>query len=136
MFILNKHNVDNEEELIRQRISSLSNNDKKSYYEKIENKIKDPDNYAVLNWFFLSGLHHFYLGRNIKGFINLSISLISIILFSFSVINILIFFILILIIFLIEIPQLFRSQIIVQNYNNNVMDEELKIFEKDKKITE
>lgn len=78
-------------------------------------RIKDPDTYAVLNWFFVAGLHHFYLANYPRGVVNLTLMLIG--LLWIESVGLL----LILLVFLIELPQLFKSQQIVHAYNNRVM---------------
>ena len=122
--------IDSKEEEIRERVSRLSNDDKKVFYFLVNKKIKDPDTYAVLNWLFIAGLHHFYLHKFMRGFINLSLSGISLIGITMSLKNdswssFLIFLGLGVLLFFIELPQLFASQKIVQEYNNTVMEEAL-----------
>ena len=46
--------VEQEEERLRGIISSLLNDERKRYYETMRNRIRDPDTYAVLNWFLLA----------------------------------------------------------------------------------
>jgi TM2 domain-containing membrane protein YozV len=109
----------NEEDELRKVISALSTEQKKEYYRLEESRIKDPDTYAVLNYFFLAGLHHFYLGKYAPGVLNLIAMLIGLVFFEFYG------WVLFVIVIVIELPQLFRSQTIVQKYNNNVMRETL-----------
>jgi hypothetical protein len=71
--MLNQKNVDQEEEAIRIWIQTLSDNNRVLFYKKVKTKIKDPDTYAVLNLFFICGIHHFYLLKWLLGFIDLSI---------------------------------------------------------------
>ena len=75
--MLNSDDVKKEEEKIRKEIFLLDDESKKSFYNNISNEIKDPDTYAVLNWLFITGLHHFYLKKYTKASINLSLFLIS-----------------------------------------------------------
>jgi hypothetical protein len=111
-----------EEDNLRQEISALSMTDKQRYY-KIERKlIKDPDTYAVLNWFLPAGLHHFYLGNLLRGAFNLTIMFIGCLLLT---VNIAVGVAIIILIFLIELPQLFRSQSIVHAHNNKMMKQAL-----------
>jgi|SaaInl59LU_5_DNA_1037362.scaffolds.fasta_scaffold11145_4 TM2 domain-containing membrane protein YozV len=109
-----------EEERLRADISKLSLVDKKLYYQIEQQLIKDPDTYAVLNWFLPAGIHHFYLGKSIRGLINVVLMLLG--LFTLDSYGVLI----IIGILLIELPQLFKSQSIVFEYNNNVMKTALK----------
>ena len=119
MKMLFQDDVDQEEELIRQEASQLSDKERKKYFSLVKQQIKDPDTYAVLNWFFVTGLHHFYLNNWVNGGINLMVFLIGaiLILAGIELFGIL----MILAIFIIELYALFRSQIIVKNYNNQVM---------------
>lgn len=111
-----------EEDNLRKEISELPAEQKKMYYTIEEQSIKDPDTYAVLNYFFLAGLHHFYLGKHLFGVLNLLAMLIGIVFFEFFG------WVVIVVILLIELPQLFRSQQIVQKYNNQVMRDTLSQF--------
>ena len=108
-----------EEDAIRKEITALPDAKRKEYYRLEDKRIKDPDTYAVLNYFFLAGLHHFYLGNELKGILNAMAMLIGILLFGMFG------WVLILIVLIIELPQLFRSQTIVQAHNNKVMRETL-----------
>jgi len=47
------------------------------FYRKSGKKIRDPDTYAALNWFFVIGLHHFYLRRWLRGWLNVGLIVIS-----------------------------------------------------------
>ncbi|WP_404341838.1 TM2 domain-containing protein [Pseudoalteromonas mariniglutinosa] len=104
-----------EEEQLRSQVNQLSNDTRKTFYQQQQQRIKDPDTYAVLNWFFVTGLHHFYLANNPRGMVNLTLMLIGLLLIES------VGLLLILLVFLIELPQLFNSQQIVHAYNNRVM---------------
>ncbi len=121
--MLDKSEALEKEEALRCEIQDLSNENKKIFYSKVEDKIKDPDTYAVLNWIFLSGLHHFYLKKWTKGIINLSLFVISILLlfsaYTYWGIGILVA------LFIVELRELFQSQIIVLDYNNKMMEKVL-----------
>jgi TM2 domain-containing membrane protein YozV len=108
-----------EENSLRNNIAELHPEDKKLYYQIEQKLIKDPDTYAVLNWFLPAGIHHFYLGKTRRGLVNLVIMLVG--LATISTIGIFI----IILVLLIELPQLFRSQQIVYEYNNNAMKQAL-----------
>ena len=41
----------------------LTDEQRKEYYDRFRREVRDPDTYAVLNYFFLAGLHHMYLGN-------------------------------------------------------------------------
>ncbi|MFK3865803.1 TM2 domain-containing protein [Pseudoalteromonas rhizosphaerae] len=109
-----------QEEQLRSEVNALSPDQRKLFYQQEKRLVKDPDTYAVLNWFFAAGLHHFYLGRFQRGAVNLTLMLIGILtIYSFGVF-------LIIVVLLIELPQLFKSQRIVHQYNNQVMADILK----------
>lgn len=126
--MLEKEFVDKEEERLRLEVNGLSDELRKEFYIKINKKIKDPDTYAVLNWFFLAGLHHFYLEKFIRGIFNLLVFSIGVFLILLDFTNLGITFIIVILI--IELWALFRSQIIVQDWNNklykDILDEVVK----------
>lgn len=109
-----------EEEQLREQIAKLTSEQKKRYYALEVGQVKDPDTYAALNWAFLAGLHHFYLGKWQRGLLNLLLMFIGG-LFYFSQLLPFIGGILISLVFIIELPQLFNSQKIVHHYNNLLM---------------
>lgn len=109
-----------QEEQLRLQVNKLSTEKRKLFYQQEKQRIKDPDTYAVLNWFFAAGLHHFYLGKFQRGAVNLMLMLIGILtIYSFGIF-------LIVIVLLIELPQLLKSQQIVHQFNNQVMADILK----------
>jgi len=126
--MLSRETVDQEEELIRQAVSQLSDNKRKNYFSIVKKQIKDPDTYAVLNWFFIAGLHHFYLNKWAQGVVGLTIFLAGVILIFAGMewLGML----MILGISVIELYALFRSQIIVKNYNNQVMRNAIIVVQK------
>ena len=120
--MLNKEIVHKEREALREKIRSLPDDKRSKFYTEYDKVVKDPDTYAVLNWFFLAGIHHFYLGNWFRGTINLTCMLFGLFIFFFgeealsTIGTIILFFI-----FLIELYALFRSEIIVQDFNNQEM---------------
>lgn len=117
--MLSMEELQQEEDELRKEITALPEDKRKEYYRLEDKRVKDPDTYAVLNYFFLAGLHHFYLGNDIKGILNAMAMLIGILLFGMFG------WVLIVIVLIVELPQLFRSQTIVQAHNNKVMRETL-----------
>lgn len=116
--MLKQNEVDAREEELRLQVRELPDEKRKTFYERAEKELKDPDTFAVLNYLFIAGLHHFYLGRWLRGLINLvvfSAGLYLIWLEQWS--NGLV---IIGIITLLEFYALFRSQIIVKHYNNRI----------------
>jgi len=109
------------EESLRVRASELEDSKRKIYYARLNKLLKDPDTYAVLNWIFLAGLHHFYLKNYLRGFANLFIFIIGVILLFNS--YFLYGSIVIGVILVAELYELFFSQSIVLEYNNNVSEQ-------------
>jgi len=125
--MLKQNEVDAREEEIRLAVRELSDEQRKTFYERAEKELKDPDTFAVLNYLFIAGLHHFYLGRWLRGLINLAVfggGIYLMVLEQWR--NGLI---VIGIITLLELYALFRSQIIVKHYNNRISEEILDSIE-------
>lgn len=114
-----KEAIQEEEEHIRKLVRELPDDKRLLFFQQVEKNLKDPDTYATLNYLFIAGLHHFYLGKWIRGSINLFIFLMGVVLLftGLAIIGVL----LIIAISLVELKALFKSQIIIQDYNNNVM---------------
>ena len=122
--MLNQEQIERQEEEIRRQINALSDAGKRDFYASVKKRVKDPDTYATLNWFFIAGLHHFYLGKWLNGCIDLAAFVIGIVLIvakhpgaGITVI---------LIISIAEFWALFRSQIIIQDWNNKIYIDELR----------
>lgn len=114
---LRQDQVREEEERLRDRLGTLDDQQRAAFYRVYNRKLKDPDTYAVLNWCLLVGLHHLYLGRWLRGAINIGLFFTGFaLLFEMPLIGIA----LIILIPLIELPALFRSQAIVADHNNQV----------------
>lgn len=115
--LMSKH-VNAEEEQLRKEIAALSDIERQAFYAAVRRELKDPDTYAVLNWFLICGLHHFYLRRWLRGAVNLVVFVVAAVLIKtgFGVIG----GPLLLGILAIELLALFRSQIIVQDANNKI----------------
>ena len=116
-----------EEDQLREQVASLSVEQKRQYYAQELKQIKDPDTYAALNWAFVAGLHHFYLGKWQRGILNLVLMLVGVALYLSHVLSLL-GLALILVVFIIELPQLFNSQQIIYQYNNQLMRRLLRQF--------
>lgn len=116
--MLKQAEVDAREEAIRLEVRQLPDELRKQFYERAEKELKDPDTYAVLNYLFIAGLHHFYLGRWFRGLINLAVFSAGVyLLFLEQWQNGLI---VIGAITVLELYALFRAQIIVKDYNNRI----------------
>lgn len=108
------------EERLREQIRKLSDEQRKYYYRLERERLKDPDTYAVLNYFFIAGLHHFYLGRTNRGLINIALMVVGLLVLSlFAPLGV----ILLVTVFIVELPQLFKSQRIVYAHNLDLMDD-------------
>lgn len=116
-----------EEDQLREQVALLSVEQKRQYYAQELQHIKDPDTYAALNWAFLAGLHHFYLGKWQRGILNLVLMLLGAILYFSHILSFL-GLALIVVVFVIELPQLFNSQKIIYQYNNQLMRRLLQQF--------
>lgn len=117
--MLDASEVEREENRLRDAASALPDDARKRYYEQLRKRTKDPDTYATLNWFLVAGLHHFYLGKTLRGMINLIVFAVGVFLiFVLPPIGIAI----ITVIFIVELWALFRSQIIVRDHNNRVSE--------------
>lgn len=116
--MLKQEEVDAEEEVLRKAVRELSEEQRAAFYRQAGKAVKDPDTYAALNWFFITGLHHFYLGRWQWGLADLGALLVAIGCFSAGWIWAGV--VLLLIVYSWELWQLFRSQIIVQDWNNRL----------------
>ena len=125
---MNKDDIENQEEFLREEINKLDDEKRKLFFTKVEKEIKDPDTYASLNFLFLTGVHHFYLEKWLKGSINLSLFIFGLVLLFGSTFSYGIGLGIILSILILELNELFKSQIIVQNYNNKVLEKNLKLF--------
>lgn len=108
------------EEHLREQIRQFSDEQRKHYYRLERQQLKDPDTYAVLNYFFIAGLHHFYLGRTNRGLINIALMVVGLLLLPlFAPLGV----ILLVTVFIVELPQLFKSQRIVYAHNLDLMDD-------------
>lgn len=116
--MLKQAEVDVEEERLREAVNDLDDGQRRAFYRELKGRIKDPDTYAALNWFFIAGLHHFYLGRWQLGLLDLALFLagVAMIIGQHPVAGLL----LIAGVSLWELGALFRAQIVVQAWNNRV----------------
>ncbi len=114
-----KEDIDKEEESIRKLVRELPDEKRSRFFSIYEKKLKDPDTYATLNYIFIAGLHHFYLGKLGRGISNILIFWIGVALLFSDYLSIGIWVLIAITVF--ELYELFRSQTIVQDYNNKVM---------------
>lgn len=126
----NKEQLRKEENELRAKVAALSVAQKRRYYAQELQQIKDPDTYAALNWVFVAGLHHFYLGKWQKGLFNLILMFVGILLCIFTAYT-LIGVGLIAFVFAIELPHLFNNENVINHYNNRLMRRLLGQFEQE-----
>ena len=110
--------VDEQQEQIRRQVRELSDEKRKLYYRLFEQRVKDPDTYATLNYIFIAGLHHFYIGKWQLGLLNICAfgGGIALVLSGFTELGIAA----IVGIAIFELYELFRSQVIIQAHNNQI----------------
>jgi len=109
--------LEQNEEVLRQQVNQLSDVKKIEFYKQQSARLKDPDTYAALNWFFLGGFHHCYLGKYALFVIEITLLIASIIGYVLGHASSL-FIIMLLVIY--ELPQLFFSQKIARQHNYDV----------------
>lgn len=116
--MLKREEVEMEEERLRKIASALPDDERKQFYNEVKRELRDPDTYAVLNWFFLVGLHHAYLRRWLRAGLNIAVVIMGGILVADQ--RWLLGSAMILAVVIMEIWELFRSQLIVQDWNNRI----------------
>lgn len=118
-----------EESDLRQQIAALSTAEQERYHRLAAASLKNPDTYAMLNWLFLLGIHHFYLHRWLRGVINLILTSVALYLLitqdarAYAGV-------LLLAVAIIEVPQLLNYEHIVHAFNNRSMRSCLKRAQK------
>ena len=115
-----KEVIQQKEEHIRQLVRALPDHKRLKFFKETEKKLKDADTYAALNFIFIAGLHHFYLGKWARGMINIIIFFAGVVMLFTGLIAIGIF--MLIVITIVELYALFRAQLIVQDYNNHIME--------------
>lgn len=119
--MLNAAVVEEQQDQIRRQIREMSDEQRRTFYTLSEKKIKDPDTYATLNYIFIAGLHHFYLGKWLLGLMNITVFWGGVACIFMKYIDLGIA--LIIGIALFELFELFRSQALVQHHNNLISQE-------------
>ena len=108
------------EEGLRVRLRSLDDSQRKEVFRRFNRCLKDADSYAVLNYVFIAGLHHFYLGKWARGLVNIAIFWVAVgLMLAGSIVAGLI---ILLAITVFELRELFQSQVIVLAYNNDQLE--------------
>lgn len=127
--MLREETVEAEEEQLKAEANALPAEARKAFYREVSRAVKDPDTYAALNWFFITGLHHFYLGRWGWGAFDLGLFALGVALIIGQAY--LLGLGLILAVTVIEFWALFRSQIIVRDWNNRIYRRVLERYRRD-----
>ncbi len=117
--MLKQSNVAAEVERLRVRAAALPDTKRHVFYKRLSAELKDPDTYAALNWFFVVGLHHFYLRHYLQGLLTILAFALGVALLFTSIW--LTGIVLLLAITVYECYQLFQAQLIVQAWNNRLM---------------
>jgi hypothetical protein len=116
--MLQQEHVNEQEEALREAVRSLTDEQRKAYFKAFNRQLKDPDTYASLNYFFITGLHHFYLGRWLAGLFDLGVFIAGVVLIIIGQWQLGVGMIVVM--SLLELWALFRAQVIVQDYNNRI----------------
>lgn len=117
--------IEKREDEIRLIINKLDELKRKEFYSYLEDNLKDPDTYAALNYSLILGLHHLYLGRSLRAFIDYFAMAVGV-LFLFSDGLALLGLAIITGVILFELRDLFRSQLIVKKHNLSLQESFLK----------
>lgn len=118
--------IDAEEDRLRAAAAGLPDRERAAFHREARRRLRDPDTYAVLNWFFMVGLHHFYLGRHGRGLLDIGLVAAGIGLMISG--HVLVGLGPILMVFILELQALFRSQVIVQAWNNRIQRQLLREY--------
>ncbi|MBU61961.1 MAG: hypothetical protein CMI26_05620 [Opitutae bacterium] len=120
--MLNKEQVESEEEKIRSDSLQLTDEERRTFHAQFNTKLKDPDTYAALAWSLPVGLHHSYLGEWGRTLLDIAFFCLGLFFCLTGELSLTVFgALLILCISLAELYSLFRAQVIVQNHNNRIM---------------
>lgn len=114
---LDADTVNRQEEDIRDRMRDLDDEARQRVYALAAKQTKAAETYAMCNYIFIAGLHHFYLGRTARGLVNLAVFILGLLTLALYATGV----IFIIGITIVELPALFRSQTIVKDHNNKVL---------------
>lgn len=121
--MLDQRRVNADEESLRQQVRDLPDAARARFYSEVGERLRDPDTYAVLSYSLICGIHHLYLRRYGLWLLELILSVIGILLLLTPWLPAGV--VLLIALLALELYCLFRSQVIVQDYNNRVMREVL-----------
>jgi TM2 domain-containing membrane protein YozV len=77
----NRFELEDKELELMNKIAEMEPNKRKQYYLLESKEIRDPDTYATCCYFFMCGIHDFYLGKFLAGIL----SIIGAFIFLFSI---------------------------------------------------
>lgn len=109
--------LENKENSLRYQVQALDETRRRYFFDEQSQRVKDPDTYAVLNWFFLGGIHHFYLRQYGLFAGEVCCLLLAIITLALGIAS---GWFLVGVLLLVELPQLFYAQKIVRQYNYHI----------------
>lgn len=121
---MNARDAELEEERLRVAVRALNDDQRRRFYDIATPRLRDPDTYAALNWSLLAGMHHFYLGRWMRGAVTLlcfvgGVAALFVEALRWPGV------VLLVAILAVELSELFRSQTIVKLHNNRMMAQAL-----------
>ncbi len=109
--------LETKENSLRYQVQALDDARRRYFFDEQSQRVKDPDTYAVLNWFFIGGIHHFYLRQYGLFLGEVCCLVLAVIALS---IGIAFGWFLVAMLLLVELPQLFYAQKIVRQYNYHI----------------
>jgi len=115
--MISRRDVEAEHERLRELVAGLDDDRRAAFHRAARERLGDPDTYAVLNWFFIVGLHHLYLGRWARGLADIALVLLGL---GLMIVGQPVGVVAIVAVAVLELYALFRSQVIVQDWNNRV----------------
>lgn len=132
---LNKLKVNAEEESIRLAIRELPDEIRAQVFAEVGTGLRDPDTYALLNWTLMAGLHHLYLGKYFRFISELGGFLLGLYMIfrgGTEVDGHVLMFLgiaIIAVLVVVEWVELFRAQIVVQDFNNRASRDILRKYQ-------
>ena len=126
---MNQDEIEALTDTYRSRASALDDATRKKFYQEYHNNLKDPDTFATLCYFFVVGLHYIYLKRYLRATLVLLFMTLGSFLIYMDYTSILGWSV-VIVVLMIEVSNLFRSQSIVTQYNLHLMNKLLNKYEK------
>ena len=116
--MLEREAVAREEERLRVAVRDLDDQQRSAYFQAAKQQVKDPDTYAALNYSLFFGLHHLYLGNHQRFLLVMVLLVIA----GFAFFNgeVILSVVVVMLSGVVELYELFRAQVIVQDHNNRV----------------